>query len=310
VTTSQDSQVVSALERHCRLLMRSYPAGYRRERADEIVSTLLDTTPGGRTWPLPRDVAALLLAAVRARAPQERPGVLNSVRLAALLGCAIYLSGVAAAHVSQGNWYGYPIRPLAATVLIWAAALVPFFADRRLVAVIASLAVAANIIDFQVWADPRGAILAVLVPLVLLVLLSGGAVRLPRIWIWLPGLVISATMLAQFLGPAENWYAVAFWMQHPVPIVLIAVAAAWIPVDARPAAGVAAFCGLQFLTNWTYFGSTNSSLPAATAPVETAGPWAGELGPDPATFGQLQWLTIALLLAVLALWRVRRQAVL
>lgn len=307
MTTSQEDRVAGALERRCRMLMFAYPAAYRRERADEMVGTLLDTTPAGRTWPLRQDIRALLLAALRARTLQDRPGMLTSVRLAALLGCAIYLSAVAAGHLSQSNWYQYPVPPVAAAVLIWAAALVPFLADRRLVAVIAALAAAVNIIDVQVWAQPHGAILAVLVPLVMLVVLSGGATPPPRLWIWLPSLVISATMLAQLLGSAAP---AAFWTQYPMPIVLIAVAALWMPVDARPAAGVAAYCGLQCLTNWAYFGWTNNSFVAPKAPVVSAGPFPSGLGQAPSAFGQWQWLLVALLLAALALWQVRRQAVL
>jgi hypothetical protein len=43
---------MSPLERRCMLLMRAYPAGYRRERGDEIIATLLEATPQGRGRPL------------------------------------------------------------------------------------------------------------------------------------------------------------------------------------------------------------------------------------------------------------------
>ncbi len=307
-TNRTEGQDASALERRCHLLLFAYPAEYRRQRAEEMVGTLIATTPADRRWPLRRDIRALVMGGLRARSEQNRyPGTVTSLRLAALLGCAIYLSEVAAAHVSQGGWYQYPLPPVVATAVLWVAALVPFLADRRLVAVIAALAAAANVIDRQVWAEPRGAVLAVLVPLVMLLLLSGGTARPPLLWIWLPGLVIAATVLAQFLGATDP---AAFWTQQPLPVVLIAVAGVWILVDARPAAGVAAYCGLQFLTNWTYFGWTDSWFQAPKAPLETAGPWAGGFGPAQSALGQWQWLLVALLLAMLAVWRVRRQEVL
>jgi hypothetical protein len=46
---------MTALERRCRLLLLAYRAAYRRERGAEVLGTLLDATPPGRTWPLLRD---------------------------------------------------------------------------------------------------------------------------------------------------------------------------------------------------------------------------------------------------------------
>jgi hypothetical protein len=42
---------MSKLERRCRLLLTAYPAEYRRERGEEILGTLLETTLLGRNWP-------------------------------------------------------------------------------------------------------------------------------------------------------------------------------------------------------------------------------------------------------------------
>ena len=43
---------MSPLERRCRLLMRAYPAGYRRERGDEIIATCWrqPRSAGGGRW--------------------------------------------------------------------------------------------------------------------------------------------------------------------------------------------------------------------------------------------------------------------
>ncbi|MGB6453627.1 MAG: hypothetical protein WBH47_03965, partial [Streptosporangiaceae bacterium] len=56
------------LERHCRLLLRAYPAAYRQDRGEEIIGTLLEATPAGRSWPLHRDIRGLVVGGLRARA--------------------------------------------------------------------------------------------------------------------------------------------------------------------------------------------------------------------------------------------------
>jgi hypothetical protein len=60
---------VTALERHCRLLLRVYPAWYRRERAEEMLGTLLEACPPGRSWPSSRDTRALIAGGLRVRGP-------------------------------------------------------------------------------------------------------------------------------------------------------------------------------------------------------------------------------------------------
>ncbi len=50
---------VTALERRCQWLLRVYPAGYRRERGEEMLGTLLEATPPDRRWPTLRDGLAL-----------------------------------------------------------------------------------------------------------------------------------------------------------------------------------------------------------------------------------------------------------
>jgi PadR family transcriptional regulator, regulatory protein PadR len=58
---------VSSLERRCRWLLFAYPAWYRRNRAGEMLGTLLETDPPGRQWPSFRDARALLLGGLRVR---------------------------------------------------------------------------------------------------------------------------------------------------------------------------------------------------------------------------------------------------
>src|SRR5215470_1492208 len=58
---------VSPLERHCRWLLRAYPAWYRRDRGAEMLGTLLEASPAGRNWPSFRDARALLIGGLRVR---------------------------------------------------------------------------------------------------------------------------------------------------------------------------------------------------------------------------------------------------
>jgi hypothetical protein len=63
---------MSPFERHCGLLLRAYPAAYRSERGEEIIGTLLETTPEGRAWPRPRDIRSLVVGGLSARAALNR----------------------------------------------------------------------------------------------------------------------------------------------------------------------------------------------------------------------------------------------
>lgn len=56
-----------SLEQRYRWLLRAYPAWYRRERAAEILGTLLEASPPGRRWPSFRDTRALVIGGLRAR---------------------------------------------------------------------------------------------------------------------------------------------------------------------------------------------------------------------------------------------------
>lgn len=58
---------MSSLERRCRWLLLTYPAWYRRERAGEMLGTLLEASPPGRRWPSVRDARALVIGGLRVR---------------------------------------------------------------------------------------------------------------------------------------------------------------------------------------------------------------------------------------------------
>lgn len=58
---------MTPLERHCGWLLHAYPAWYRRERAGEMVGTLLEASQPGRRWPAARDTRALVVGGLRVR---------------------------------------------------------------------------------------------------------------------------------------------------------------------------------------------------------------------------------------------------
>jgi len=99
---------VSRFERHCGLLLRAYPAAYRSERGEEIIGTLLQTTPEGREWPLLRDIRGLVAGGLSARAALSRRNTTAAnLRIAVLVGIAAYLGfAVAGQLVAVAAGYG------------------------------------------------------------------------------------------------------------------------------------------------------------------------------------------------------------
>ena len=101
---------MSNLERHCRLLLRAYPAAYREARGEEIMGTLLEATPPGRPWPLPRDIRCLIFGGLRARAAQPRQfTTATNLRVAVLAGVAAYLAFSASGFLSSYVPSGYNV---------------------------------------------------------------------------------------------------------------------------------------------------------------------------------------------------------
>ncbi|MEU4793469.1 hypothetical protein AB0F95_27560 [Micromonospora tulbaghiae] len=61
------------LEKRYRILLRAYPAGYRRERADELIDTLIGDEPTDRRWPSLREAASLVRGGLRVYAGSTAP---------------------------------------------------------------------------------------------------------------------------------------------------------------------------------------------------------------------------------------------
>jgi hypothetical protein len=91
---------VECLERRCRRLLRAYPADYRSHRGDEIVATLLDTTPPGRRSPQLADAADVVVGGLR-----HRLGVASIAGFDAGLGVAAPVALALAAGISVFAWW-------------------------------------------------------------------------------------------------------------------------------------------------------------------------------------------------------------
>jgi hypothetical protein len=134
---SQDS--TARLERRARTLLRAYPADYRRDRAEELIGTLLEATPAGRSFPSARDARALIAGGARARAARNRRLTTTAnLRLALLLGLSIFLAFNVNIFLAgqEAGYDGVRWLAIAAGLLSVAAALVPWLGSRTVATVI------------------------------------------------------------------------------------------------------------------------------------------------------------------------------
>lgn len=249
------------LERRIRLLLRAYPKGYRADRGEEMLGTLLQATPDGRDWPPARDSWSLLAGGTRARRASNRQlGPATSLRQAAVLGLALYLSWASAVFFMPDPPTSGHGTPMLAGFLLAAAALAVWAGSRALlmITVAAGLAVLAyywysygdwamgrnhpHPLSFQLtvnWFLPAVFLLLAMLALVHLARRGGG---LPRAWLILacaPPLAMLVTRVLPVIfrpGPVPG----VLWALLPDIFVLLAIPAlAWLATDARPALGVA-----------------------------------------------------------------------
>ena len=190
------SQTPSKLERRARALLRAYPAEYRHGRAEEIIGTLLEAAPPGRSFPPAREAWSLIAGGRHARAARNRRlGVKANVRLALLLGLSTYLIGFASALSSPGTrwdssratarrgsrtrrWRSAPPRH-------WPRGWAAGRRRRRWPSPPARSSLTAELRGNH--GSPVTVSLAEdLIVMAALAAMSGGPVRLPRSWLWLP----------------------------------------------------------------------------------------------------------------------------
>jgi hypothetical protein len=243
---------VTALERRSRVLLRAYPAAYRRVRGEEIIGTLLEATPIGRTWPRPRDVRALVTGGLKARAAQNRHlTTAANLRIAVMLGVALYLSG----------WTALFMRRLAPRIVALSAAL---------------LAAAAVIFYVAPHYDMLGTAITLVLCLAALLALPPHAARPSRRWLWFVGALFLAVLASTAnLGDGPVWQVAQLLLA--MLLLLVAVGSiVWMGVDARLAIAVLTCLGLIVMqsqvTNLTHGGSALMSVPLGLIIAAVAAP--------------------------------------
>jgi hypothetical protein len=239
---------VTPLERHARWLLRCYPDAYRHERSEEIIGTLLEATPAGRAWPRLRDVRAMAIGGLKARAAQNRQRTVGAnLRVAVMAGLALYLSLWIAnylAGVVQGSgsrfaplYPGWSSWPAAAAALLTGATIVLAWTAPRVIVLIVALAASAGVAFFGLVVGGPHALLGP--SLLELLALAGLAALAPRSghssrhWLWLPGLIAVSSPLME-LGVAYGWFSYSWqrWWELSL-LAVIPCGLLWVAVDAR-----------------------------------------------------------------------------
>ncbi|MGN6679307.1 MAG: hypothetical protein ACTHKL_16205 [Streptosporangiaceae bacterium] len=248
---------MNALERRYRRLLRAYPVRYRRERADEMLGTLLESTPPDRRWPTVREARALLAGGLRVRSGlDQRLGMAAHLRLAALLGFGLILLQLTTGDVRQiliWRRIGVPagISQMVVYMLMTGVVVVaPFFAPRRLAKLLAWVTAAL----WFWWDGNHGEGLLAAVLLITFATLVRGRQRPPAIWLWVPGVVLASQVLLEL----EIWRQ-APYLRGSIPVDMIVwwlirgCVVLWIVIDPRPAIAGALFAVFAVAEAWSPF---------------------------------------------------------
>jgi hypothetical protein len=293
------------LARRTRRLMLLYPVAYRRDRGDEIIGTLLEATPEGRVWPHRRDVRALAVGGLQARAAQNRQRSTSAnLRVAIMAGLAMYLGYWATGYLFSVAWQPVPAGFLAgewagqnsgfnglinwtavvAAVLISATVVLAWTAPRAGIMLAGALAASAAVVSFALVIGGPAAVFG---PRLLQVLaLAGLAVLAPRAghssrhWLWLPA-VMAISTLPFALGPVYGWF-----VTFALPLLVMAVAGIlWVAVDARLIVAVLTF------------------LAVTTLQMPVAAIWLGT-----GVLATLPFFLVVIAIAAPGVWLLRRQS--
>jgi len=240
---------MSPLERRCRVLLRAYPAEYRRERGEEIITTLMEASPEGRSRPSLRDARSLVAGGLRARAALNRRfTTAANLRLAVLAGISIYLGTIAAGYVDDFaasriyrgvptyGPFGWPA--LLAGLLIGVLVVLVWLARRPVV--IGAVALAAAVAASYVGISSRQISFVVvdLACLAAVVALTVRAQRQSSAWLWLIGAVVVTLFLPGYLQfVTYRWTYIALGLE----ICIVVVALACVVIDARLLVAVATY---------------------------------------------------------------------
>jgi hypothetical protein len=270
------------LERHCGLLLRAYPEAYRSERGEEIIGTLLETTPEGRAWPLPMDIRGLVIGGLRARAALNRRNTTAAnLRVAVFVGVAAYLAYVVAGVLGglktaadQGLQFRWPT--LFVITLIAVTLALAWLAGRRAIVLTSALSAAAVLVVAGPWRPfAFGLAVTVLAGLAVLIALASRE-RPDRRWLWLIGPIVLARLLIS-TGAGIGVRAALCLL-----LILAIVSITWLAIDARPTIAIVVFL-LAF-----------ENTPVARASI--------------ASGSHMPLLGFCAVIAAVAVWRLRRQS--
>ncbi|GIH07839.1 hypothetical protein Rhe02_59060 [Rhizocola hellebori] len=162
---------MTPLERRCRRLLLAYPPGYRAERGDEIVSTLLDEARPGQRYPTLRDAIDLLIHATR-----RRVGVTADFD-AGLAIAAPWALAIAAGISAFVWWQVEPLIPTVGPAVYAAWVLAAMVARRFAVAMAVAITAIAPFAALSTSAERPP--LWIVVPLIVLGLITCGGMLKP-----------------------------------------------------------------------------------------------------------------------------------
>jgi hypothetical protein len=230
---------MSDLESRARRLLRCYPPAYRADRGEEILGTLLEARQEGSRWPSFRDARSLVTGGLRARSAANRQLPFGTnLRLAVILGVALWLSRMPAAQMHVEPFWTRPAYAICALLVVATLAAI-WFARRGVTIGLALVtAVAIGLLTRHVDGQNAGAIAVfVLPPVVLAAVVAAEPVRPPRSWIWLPAgfLTASALLYLQDLGFLHPTGSAA--VGDGATLIMLGLVAAivlWLITDARP----------------------------------------------------------------------------
>jgi hypothetical protein len=247
------SQTPGKLERRARALLRAYPAEYRDGRAEEIIGTLLEAAPPGRSFPTAREAWSLIAGGRHARAVRNhRPGVKANLRLALLLGISTYLSSTATADAFLPGMLQGDRLLLTYTTggLCLAVALAPWLGSRVVAAALAipAFTLSAYALLAMHASEAAVSLAELLILMAALAALSGGPVRLPRSWLWLPGAFPLPPVAVRLLSPrhALNGGLASVLLLWAL-VLLTGIVVCWLATDARPALALGLAVSLEAL---------------------------------------------------------------
>ncbi len=305
------------LERRYRRLLRFYPATYRRERADEIIDTLLQGAQPGQRRPGFRDTIALATGGLRARA-----GVDRRLSLAANLQTSVLFTvfmllaypaaiGILQAYDEVRLWIHYganqqPSGPdrqdMVLTALTLAAAVLVWLGHRRAaIAPVIGMLIAA----WHPFYFLSNSLTLTVTPLVILVALvwlarDPRARSFPRSWAW-------------FLVPYLFWHLIwpRFIEEHLlsqgvtsyllITYIPFALVLAWSLIDGRLALSLSIFACVSSIVSLIYTGIVALIDPTENGSADLAG-YTNAYG--------LALIAVILAVGAAGLVRVRRQAAL